>query len=315
MIRSFEFRDLSLLHRYRQRGLFLDSIPTLTWGRALVPAGALASSFFSALGVFTAVYQNEDKAHEPVIGQISHLAGAPFAHFTYLAPDTAIDSPSLNPLLESLIKRVGKRGAQSLIAEVDENSYSFEALRKASFNIYSRQTLWRVDQKPDEGKTISDWMRSVPKDEINIWRLYNSLVPTMVQQVESFQTGHLQGWVIYHEAELVGFVAMTLGPRGIYLQPFIHPDMEDVDIKLMHLISRLGPKKGRPIYICLRSYQSWLSTALEDISAKPGNSQAVMVRRLAVPIKKPALGTLPQMKNGTEATTTYFEIPLKQEEG
>jgi hypothetical protein len=313
MIRPFELRDLPLLNRYRQRGLFLDSIPTLTWGRGLVPAGAIFSPFSSALGVFTSFCQNEDESHEPLIGQITHSITAPFAHFTYLAPDTAIDSPNLNPLLESLIKRVGERGAQSLIAEVDEDSHTFEALRKANFSIYSRQTLWRIDHKPLNANNTFEWIRCMPEDEINIWRLYSELVPTLVQQVESSPTGHLNGWVLYKDGEILGFVAMVMGPRGIYLQPFIHPDMEDVDSKLAQLISRLAPKKKRPVYICLRSYHSWLSTALEDMGAQPGPNQAVMVRRLALPIKKPVLSSLPQIKNGTEATTTYYETPKKKE--
>ncbi len=311
MIRPFELRDIPLLHRYRHRGLFLDSIPTLTWGRTLVPAGAVVSPLSAAMGVFTAYYQDEEKSHEPMIGQISHANGAPFAHFTYLAPDTAIESPVVSPLLESLIKRVGARGAQSLIAEVDENSQTFEALRKASFSIYSRQTLWKINaiEKAEDSET--SWQRSAPADEINIWRLYNALVPTLVQNVEPTPSGQMNGWVKYQDGELLGFVAMVQGPRGVWLQPFFHPEMEDVGRYLTHLISTLDPKTSRPLYICLRSYQAWLSSVLENMGAEPGQDQAVMVRRLAVPIKKPVLSPLPQIQQGTEPKTTYFEVPKK----
>ena len=311
MIRPFELRDIPLLHRYRQRGLFLDSIPTLTWGRALVPAGAVVSPISAAMGVFTAYYQDDEKTHEPVIGQITHSNGAPFAHFTYLAPDTAIESPIVSPLLESLIKRVGERGAQSLIAEVDEDSQTFEALRKANFSIFSRQTLWRINDIEIPENTGNDWQKSTPVDEVNIWRLYNAVVPTLVQNVEPSPAGQMNGWVHYQGGELLAFIAMVQGPRGVWLQPFFHPEMEDVGNKLTGLIATLDPKSSRPLFFCLRSYQAWFTSTLETIGAEPGQNQAVMVRRLAVPIKKPVLSPLPQIQQGTEPKTTYFEIPKK----
>lgn len=313
MIRPFELRDIPLLHRYRKRGLFLDSVPTLTWGRTLVPAGAIISPFSAATGVFTAYYQADEESHEPVIAQISHAIGAPFAHFTFLAPDNAIGSPILSPLLEYLIKRVGERGAQSLIAEVDEDSQTFEALRKASFGIYSRQTLWKMESSTPNPSIKSEWIKSRPEDEINVWRLYNDLVPSLVQQVEPFPSGHLNGWVYYQDGNLLGFIAMAQGPKGIWLQPFIHPEMRETSITFSQIISELNPKKTRPLYFCLRSYQAWLISEMEKMGAQPGPDQAVMVRRLVVPIKKNVLGSIPQIQNGTEPTTTYYELPEKQD--
>jgi hypothetical protein len=40
------------------------------------------------------------------------------------------------------------------------------------------------------------------------------------------------------------------------------------------------------VYVCVRSYQAWLETALEDLGAEPGPRQAVMVRRLVKTIKE-----------------------------
>jgi hypothetical protein len=44
---------------------------------------------------------------------------------------------------------------------------------------------------------------------------------------------------------------------------------------------------SRPVYVCVRSYQAWLETVLEDLGADAGPRQAVMVRRLAKTIKEP----------------------------
>lgn len=307
MIRSFEFRDITTLRRYRQRGLFLESIPTLTWGRGLVPAGAVLSPLSVALGVFTSLYRDEGNRSEPVIAQVAHLSGSPFARFTYIAPDSAVLSPALSPLLEHLIRRVGERGARHLVAEVDENTQTFEALRQAAFSIYARQHIWRLTGLTGKPAGKSAWRGLQSIDEINLRKLYNAVVPALVQQVEPAPWDHARGWVFYQQGELVAFADVTPGPRGIYIQLIIHPEMEQVEPNLAGLLHHLAPKKRRPVYVCLRSYLSWLSSALEDLGAEPSSSQAVMVRRLVAEIKKPVLASLPQINGSTEPTTTYYQ--------
>jgi hypothetical protein len=50
----------------------------------------------------------------------------------------------------------------------------------------------------------------------------------------------------------------------------------------------LRPRKTRPVYICLRSYQDWLQDALEDMGAQAGPRQVVMARRtsLTLPVEE-----------------------------
>ena len=312
MIRPFELSDIVTLNRYRRRGLFLDPIPTLTWGEGLVPLGAAFSPFANAAGVFTFFYQDKEKASEAIIGQVAHTAGSSFAHFTFLAPDSAIASPELAPLLEALIEKIGKRGAANLIAEVDEHTQTFENLRLANFSIYARQQIWRISQKPKAVKGKSAWRGIAPIDEIAVRQLYTANVPPMVQQVEPPPWQQLRGWVYYQEKELLAFADASTGPRGIWLQPFIHPELENAGESLLQLVAKLKARKKRPVYICLRSYQSWLGNALIDAQAEIAAEQAVMVRRLAAPVKKAALAPIPQINGNTEATTSYYEVPEEQ---
>ena len=44
--------------------------------------------------------------------------------------------------------------------------------------------------------------------------------------------------------------------------------------------------RERDVYVCVRSYQAWLESVLEDLGAQAGPRQAVMVKRLAAPIKE-----------------------------
>ena len=71
---------------------------------------------------------------------------------------------------------------------------------------------------------------------------------------------------------------------------------------LTGLIAALRPKDRRPVYVCLRSYQAWLASTLEDLSAEVSSTQAVMVRRLTASVKKAELSPIPKI-NGTQEVT------------
>lgn len=284
MIRSLRLRDLGLIARYRNRGLFLDSVPTLTWGRGIVPLGVLLSTFSSLTGVFTSLGEKED-GHLPLLGQVVHNLGSPFAHFTFLAPNEALESDALPKLLEHLIVQVGSRGAHSLTAEVEEEGPAFAALRKAGFSIYARQRIWRLSKAPTRSKQSGDWRFADARDELAIKLLCTSLVPGLVQQVEPSPWDGLRGYVLYRNTELMAYVDIRSGPRGTWLQAFVHMDAQDFDEDLTSLLASLRPSRRRPLYLCLRSYQDWLEPMLRKLGTKEGPRQAVMVKRTARRIK------------------------------
>jgi hypothetical protein len=307
MIRSFELPDLRTLHRYRKQGVYLDSITLLTKGKLLIPARAVFSPLSEAVGVYTGLYQPKDKS-VPLIAQASHALGSSVAHLTFLTPDKAVEPVGVAELIEYLIKKLGEREAQVLVADVDEKTATFETLRRLSFSIYARQRIWRIGGYPRKGLPELKWREIVSQDEFNARKLYHAIVPTMVQQVESTPASEMSGWVYYHQGDLLGYADVRQGPRGVWVQPFIHPEMEDVGVHLTSLFAALRPSERRPVYVCLRSYQAGLSLHLEDLDAEVSVSQAVMVRRLAAMVKKPELSPLPSINGGTEVTTPYNQV-------
>jgi hypothetical protein len=52
------------------------------------------------------------------------------------------------------------------------------------------------------------------------------------------------------------------------------------------------------VYVCIRSYQSWLEAAMEDLGAEAGPKQAVMVKHLAVQQKAARQFALPALEGG-----------------
>jgi len=81
---------------------------------------------------------------------------------------------------------------------------------------------------------------------------------------------------------VLGYIEGRHGPRGVYLQPVIHPDVEDARDLLIDLLQALPAfYLGRPVYIAVRSYQSWLESALEELHGQVAPRQALFVKHLA----------------------------------
>ncbi len=295
-VRPFDWRDLSALHRYRHHSVFLDSALVLTRGPMLVPA-ALFSYLAPSTGLFTCVYNGDQ--HPPLIGQVMHNAGSSLAHLTFLTPDEGLESPAIPDIVEYLSMLVGERGAFRLLAEVDEQSRVFEALRKACFAIYSRQRIWQItSQWSNQNDNDTSWRVATGRDTIAIRSLYNNLVPGLVQQVEPFNMQPPRGLVYEQEEDLLAYVELRYGYRGIWAQPFVHPDAEDILDRFIELLQNLPNRRSRPVYLCIRSYQSWLESAVEELGAEAGPRQAVMVKHLAVSQRVARHFTLPALESG-----------------
>jgi hypothetical protein len=299
-VRPFDWRDLPALHRYRDAMVFLDTSLVLTRGPLMLP-GALFSFIAPSVGVFTCVLN--ENAHAPVIGQFIHHSGSPFSHLTFLTPDNALDAPCTRMLLEYMMALSGQRGAMRLLAEVDEHSSAFDALRSCGFAVYTRQRVWQLTGYPAEPAQSTGWRAAQSQDELPIRILYNNLVPGLVQQIEPFATQRPKGMVYYGEGELLAFVELKYGHRGIWAQPFVHPDSENMTEHFLHLLSKIPNRRSRPVYVCVRSYQSWLEAAIEELGAESGPRQAVMAKQLAVQHKAARVFTIPALEGGQPEVT------------
>ena len=190
--------------------------------------------------------------------------------------------------------QAGHQGAHHILAEVDELTPIYEVLRRAGFGIYARQRIWKI-----LGEIAVQWKAVKNRDTIAIQTLFHSVVPGLVGQVEPLNINHLQGLVCYKKDQLIGYLDMKYGPRGIWTQPFIHPDVEEIDDHLIGMICSIPDRRSRPIYICVRTYQSWLEPALGEMDSQSSPLQAVLVKRLAVR-QKVALQALPKLDGQSE---------------
>jgi GNAT superfamily N-acetyltransferase len=299
MIRPFDWRDFALVRRLSEQGISFDSEAALTRGSHTLQSAVL-SFLAPGVGLPTYICKNDEPTAD-AFGQIRFRAGEENAHLTFVAPGYN-NTGVWETLLEHLCLEAAGRNAHNLVAEVDEHSPEFDALRQFGFAVYTRQHLYRRE-KPQPPVTAIVQPRLRPQtglDSIGIQSLYANIVPRLIQQVEPPPNRYGHGFVLEEESEIVAFFDVSRGPLGIWIQPYLHPSISDhANILIADLLCRFTDHDPVPIYVCVRSHQDWLRTPLIDLEFSPWADQAVMVKRLAVRIGEPEFKPLPAIQGVT----------------
>ncbi len=273
IVRSLDVLDLPLLSRYRRDMLSLDSARILTRGDPL-GAAALLSYLDPRHHIYTAVANDNGSS---LMGQVTLHEEETSARLTFLAPAEDLNGLTL-PLLEHLVAQVGEWGAFHLLAEVDEDCAAFRLLRQAGFAMYAWQRIWKLPDSGPAGKK-DPWRQAAETDWPAVQSLYGQIVPALLHPVETLPK-QVMG-LVCSQGNLQAYVTLKSGPKGIWIQPIVPPDSDCVSEQLAGLTQTLSDRHARRLYVCVRSYQAWLESVLEDLGAEPGPRQAVMVKRLA----------------------------------
>ena len=311
MIRPFNLRDLPLVHRLSEVGVSLHTESALT--KNLHPTrGALFSlvggdfptyvwkSDKNGLAGFIQLCLGEESAHAHILylsstgdGQLdvengTAVSGADGANGQR---PYQVNEDAWLPLLDQAVVEAGQRGIHSLVAEVDEVSDELPVLRRAGFVVYTRQDLWVLEPGgAADIKTKANLLRPrQAEDDWDIQLLYANTVPRLVQLVEPMPPLHDgAGWVLHEENELAAFVHVHVGPMATWMRLFIHPSAEiQADRIITAVVQKTPAAATRPIYCCVRRYQSWVQTALNRSGFTLWGSQAVMVKHIVQKITKP----------------------------
>jgi hypothetical protein len=276
-IRQIDLLDLPTLYHYRSEAVSLDSARFLTRGNPMGTMGVM-SYVNPSRHIYSALSDNDGAT---LLGGILHSNGETYAKLLYLAPSSRLDDPALPALIENLTVEAGKWGVFHVLAEVDETSEAFVPLRKSGFSVYAWQRMWDVSGLP-AGDPACKWMRVRSIDLPSIQSLFHQIVPPLLQPLEPMPR-RAAGFICNEGVKC--YVSTSSGMAGIVLFPLIHPEATDVSAKLLSVINQLPNRGGRPIYICVRSYQAWLEPVLEDLGAKSSARQAVMVKHLTRLVK------------------------------
>jgi hypothetical protein len=277
-IRPLAILDLPYLHSFRDDAIGLDTARALTRGNPLSAVGLFAY-VNPVRHIYSAIINGEG---ESVLGGIIHSRNEAFAKLLFIAPSSQLDHPDLPELIENLSAQAGEWGAFHVLAEVDERSEAFIALRRAGFSVYAWQRMWEVSAVADSNRSVA-WTRVKSVDVPAVQSLYHQIVPPLLQPVEP-QPKSALGWLCNEGVKC--YVSATQGVYGIVLLPLIHPEATHVSEKLASLISNLPDRRNRPVYVCVRSYQAWLEPVLADLGAQGADRQAVMVKHLVHMVKE-----------------------------
>jgi hypothetical protein len=276
-IRPFDLLDLPTLYRYRGEAVSLDAARLLTRGNPLGAIGAMAY-MNPQRHLYAAVSTGENAT---LVGGVIHTNGDPFAKLLYLAPASHMEHPALPALIESLAAEAGTWGAFHVVAELKETGEAFAPLRRAGFSVYAWQRMWNVTTLAS-GNSNGNWGRASSVHLPAIQSLHHQIVPPLLQAVEPAPrraTGY------FCDEGVPCHVSTSSGLKGIVMFPLIHPETVDVPGKLASLIDHISNRGGRPIYVCVRSYQAWLENMLEDLGAQAGERQAILVKHLTHRVK------------------------------
>ena len=291
MIRFFDWRDVGLVKSLSAQGVCLDAEAGLIHGSHPLQK-ALLAYLMPGAGAPTLIWKNDQHA---AFGQLRHRFGEEQAQALYIAPDASTRGGWLH-VAERLAAEAGERGAHNLIAEVNENTKEFEALRAAGFAVYARQSLWKLAGAPPAPGAAVPLRPVTSADIAGVSTLYANIVPRLVQQVEP-PPYHMRGYVLEQKNELVAFLHVRRGPLGFWVEPYLHPEADQLSEATLLTGLRLIPNENaKPVYVCVRRYQDWLQDILLQSRFEALGSQAVLVKRLTARVTEPLLKPLPAIE-------------------
>jgi hypothetical protein len=275
----------------------LDTVQLLTRGNPL-RTRAFLEYLNPAQGIYTAI--SEEAGNISIIGQISHTGNHKSSHLSFIAPGRAIFSPQMAEMMDHLAAQAGDWGTFHLLVDADEHSQYFDVLRKSGFSVYAWQRIWKFQpntansRMPGFDIPVDAWQPAADRDTIPVKALCQSLVPALVQPVEPLFDRKFDGLLSRTDCSITGYSEIIHGREGLWVQPFIHPETSNVSGLLLELLNTIGKKCNTTVYICVRSYQAWIESALEELPVLASPRQALMVRHLAVmekeiiPVRLPA---------------------------
>lgn len=290
--RTITLVDIPLVSRLAERGIVLNS--ELGFTRASHGGnGALLSSLLLPQRSLHTLLTRSDK-HQ-VVGQFRLKPDETNAHIIYVAPglDLNTDDTAWLHVLDAMAREAGKHGAHNLVAEIDEDNCLFETMRTVGFAVYARQEIWRRnpgDYPPaDDALNVAD---QTEDDVAGIQALFAQTVPSLVHQVAG-PPADARGLIYRTNDRIEAYMAVVEGKHGIFMTPYLHPDINGDLCALFDSAVRRSPRAGKlPVYVCVRRHQDWYTFALERLGFEPVAQQAVMVRHIAAGVRHTSFSLL-----------------------
>jgi len=248
------------------------------------------------------------------VAQIQENHRRATAQVVYLAPDRGWEDPAIWPRwLEGICEKVGERGMRRLLAYLPSENARLSAFQQAGFRIYAHEDLFRLANSPSEPRAEGGTGLR-PRRAEDAWglaRLYDAITPPVVQQAEGLsQAGRdeaicvpiashgTRGYVLEIEQEILGYAETRCGSQGAWVRFVLHPQARGMAGTLVRgALSRLPNQR---VYCGLPDYQGGVRLALQSAGFEPFGRQALLVRYIAVFVRKSVAELAFALERGAE---------------
>lgn len=293
--------DWPTVRRLVEQSVTLENESAFTVDLKSTTGGLLGGIILPSRGLCTVVARND--THHTVAGQLKLRVDDANAHLTYLAPcpqPDDDDTPWLHAL-DTLAREAGKLRAHALIAELDEDSPLFGTLRAAGYGVYTRQQVWIRRGLATNMPSRFKLREEAQTDVGDVYALMNATIPKMLQTI-ALPPGDMPR-LVYREGEhILAYIAYSLGKRGVYVIPYIHPDiLPDAAALIDAALQMIAPTSKLPISVVVRRYQDWLNHAMERLGFECGAEQAVMVKHITAGMRPATFESLQQRLEAVQA--------------
>jgi len=293
--------DWPTVRRLVEQSVTLENESAFTADIQTTSGGLLGGIILPSRGLCTVI--SRDDLTPTVTGQLKLRVDTVNAHLTYLAPQRlpdADDTPWLHAL-DALAREAGKLRAHTLIAEVEEDSPLFATLRTAGYAVYARQQVWVRQGLATNMPSRFKLREEAQTDVGDVYALMNATIPKMVQSI-ALPPGDMPR-LVYREGErILAYVAYSLGKRGVYVIPYLHPDiLSDAAAVIDAALQMIAPSSKLPISVVVRRYQDWLNHAMERLGFGCSAEQAVMVKHITAGMRPAGFESLQKRLEAVQA--------------
>jgi hypothetical protein len=230
-------------------------------------------------------------------------------------------------LLDRLVRQAGNSHVQRLYAATpSQHNELREIFRQVGFQAYAHCSLLHLSGPDwDQGTTLAPMRPQFRRDHWAIHKLYGATTPHQVQQAEVRNARHwaipMSGawhggvrraaWIMGPDDDLTAYLRLASGASGHVFSMLIRPDTRDAAVDVLRFgLAQLSDT--RPAYLLLREYQGELLAPAEDLGFQPIGEQALLVKSIVVPVRRPLLA--PAREPGLEPQVPAPRISAPRED-
>lgn len=264
------------------------SLPSFVWERSRLRRRS--GAWICTSGVRVRGVASARRCAGPTAWVVDHLA---------LSPTGTEENAA--ELLERAAVHAGSQGARRLFLRTPEGWHMSETGRRCGFHPCAQATVHALaGRTPLMGVEAASGVRPrLPSDDLGLFRLYNSCTPSEVRSVVGMT---LQEWqdaqqppgrstrefVLEDGAVLAAWIRLDRYRGRIRVQTALAPDWGGDPRSLVAFV--LGQTGSRPVLWEVPDYHEGMRMLLEQVGLEAVASYKVMVKTLAVRVRKPALG-------------------------